>query len=234
MLRPLLAVGLILTMLVTACAAPTPTPTALPPLKPTRTPTPTPPTATPTPTLTPTYTHAYAQAYQSATKEGLTTHSQRHAYAEAYAEAVESGAGDTVAAATARSYAATVPKSRVYPTPTPFPTLSPAQRRSGPTYLQGATRRAPSRVVTPSICGPGMWRWTKSALDPIWMAIPSQSLYYSTPRLQGWSLTVEFFQPPGVYPGVYEATVSTKYVGEYRTLAAAQCAAAQAALRFSR
>lgn len=85
-------------------------------------------------------------------------------------------------------------------------------------------------AVTPSICGPGMWRWSKFALDPIWTAIPSQALYNSTPRLHGWSLMVELFRPPGVY----EATVSGRYVGEYPTLAAAQCAAAQAALRLSR
>ena len=85
-------------------------------------------------------------------------------------------------------------------------------------------------VVTPSICGPGMWHWSKFALDPIWTAIPSQALYNSTPRLHGWSLMVELFRPPGVY----EATVSGRYVGEYPTLAAAQCGAAQAALRLSR
>ena len=88
----------------------------------------------------------------------------------------------------------------------------------------------PPAVVTPSICGPGMWRWSKFALDPIWTAIPSQALYNSTPRLHGWSLMVELFRPPGVY----EATVSGRYVGEYPTLAAAQCGAAQAALRLSR
>lgn len=121
MLRPFLAIGLILTMLVAACAAPMPTPTRGP-------------IATPTPTLTPAYDHAYTQGYKSATREGLGTHGQRHAYAKAYAEARESGLNAAAAAVAARSSAAAVPDPRIYPTPTPFPTLSPEQRRTGPTY----------------------------------------------------------------------------------------------------
>ncbi len=96
-------------------------------------------------------------------------------------------------------------------------------------FITMAGINLPTSVAMPSICRPGMWRWTKFALDPIWTAIPSQSLYNSTPRLHGWSLMVELFRPPGVY----EATVSGRYVGEYPTLAVARCAAAQAALRLS-
>ena len=69
------------------------------------------------------------------------------------------------------------------------------------------------RQFADQACGAGQ----SFALDPIWTAIPSQSLYNSTPRLHGWSLMVELFRPPGVY----EATVSGRYVGEYPTLAVA-------------
>ena len=120
MLRPFLAVGLTLTMLVAACAAPTPTaapeptatptptttptpaPTATPPpmptptptATPTATPTPTPiPTATPTPTLTPTpkpRPTATPLATPTPTPIPRTIHVNREIW-ECYADRRESG-----------------------------------------------------------------------------------------------------------------------------------------------
>ena len=90
----------------------------------------------------------------------------------------------------------------------------------------------PRTVALPAICRPGMWEWTKWDLDPIWSAIPSDSLISSNPRILGATLVVEFFPSHRVY----EANTSSKfppYVGEYPTLKEAQCAAAQAALRAS-
>lgn len=143
MLRPFLAIGLILTMLVAACAAPTPEPTRGP-------------TATPTPTLTPAYDHAYTQGYQSATREGLGTHGQRHAYAKAYAEARESGLDAAAAAIAAQSSAAAVTESRIYPTPTPFPTLSPEQRRTRSVFLASNCRgSAGCKTITRAAYGAG-------------------------------------------------------------------------------
>lgn len=126
------------------------------------------------------------------------------------------------------------PIATPYPTATPYPgeatptaAATPTPRRR-PTATPRPTRR-PIPTAIPSICRPGMWQWIKWELDPIWSAIPSDSLIYSNPRLSGWNIVVEFFPSHGVY----EANAGW-YVGEYRTLAAAQCAAAQAALRRSR